>query len=117
MLSEVNNFFFKSKIRKRIGFSKKSIYCTSKGARRRYFTKQALLNVMSFLINKCFFNIGYTVFKTLFLIHWYIMGIHPALFWANLFLYFLESKFKKQLISNGCSKAYIYIMGYIMGYI
>ena len=45
------------------------------------------------------------------------MGIDPALFWANLFLYFLESKFKKQLISNGCSKAYIYIMGYIMGYI
>ena len=37
------------------------------------------------------------------------MGIDPALFWANLFLYFLESKFKKQLISNGCSKAYIYI--------
>ena len=35
-------------------FSKTSLYWTSKGAARRYFTKQTLVNAMSFLINKCF---------------------------------------------------------------
>ena len=44
MLSEVINFVFKSKVRKRIGFSKTQIYWTSKGAGRRYFTKQTLIN-------------------------------------------------------------------------
>ena len=36
------------------------------------------------------------------------MGIDPAPFWANLFLYFFESKYVKQLISKGSSKAYKY---------
>ena len=77
-----------------------SIYWTSKGAGRRYFTKQTLVNVMSFLINKCFFTIDYMAFKKDVGIS---VGIDPALIWANLFLYFLKSKFIKQLISNGSS--------------
>ena len=44
VLSEVINFAFKSKVRKRIGFSKTYIYWTSKGAGRRYFTEQTLVN-------------------------------------------------------------------------
>ena len=36
------------------------------------------------------------------------MGIDPAQFWANLFLYFFESKYVKQLISNGSCKAHKY---------
>ena len=63
MLSEVINFAFKSKVRKHIAFSKTSIYWTSKGAGRRYFTKQTLVNAMSFLLNKCFFTIGNMVLK------------------------------------------------------
>ena len=44
VLSKVINFVFKSKVRKRIGFSKTYVYWTSKGAERRYFTKQILVN-------------------------------------------------------------------------
>ena len=44
VLSKVINFVFKSKVRKRIGFSKAYIYWTSQGAGRRYFTKQTLVN-------------------------------------------------------------------------
>ena len=33
------------------------------------------------------------------------IGIDSATFWANLFLYFFESKFIKQLILNGCFQA------------
>ena len=75
MLAEVINFIFKSKIRKRIGFYKTSIYWTSKGAGRGYFTRQTLVNAMSFLINKCFFTIGNMIFKQDIGIP---MGIDPA---------------------------------------
>ena len=51
VLSEVINFVFKFKSRKRIGFSKTSTYWISKGAGRRHFTKQTLVNTMPFLIN------------------------------------------------------------------
>ena len=60
--SEVINFFFKSKVRKCIGFSKTSIYWTSKGAGRRYFTKKTLVNAISFFINKCFVTLLVTCF-------------------------------------------------------
>ena len=62
VLSEVINLAFKSKVRKRIGFSKASIYWTSKEAGRTHFTKQTLVKVVSFLINKCFFTLLVTRF-------------------------------------------------------
>ena len=57
-LSEVINFIFKLKFKKHIGFFKTSVYWTSKGVGRRYFTKQTLFNAKSILINKCFFTIS-----------------------------------------------------------
>ena len=62
MLSEVISFVFKSKVRQHIGFSKTSIYWTSKGAGRRYFTKKTLVNAISFFINKCFVTLLVTCF-------------------------------------------------------
>ena len=47
VLSEVTNFVLKSKVRKRIGFSKTSIYWVSKGTERRYFTKKTLVDAIS----------------------------------------------------------------------
>ena len=64
VLLEVINFAFKSKVRKCIGFSKTSVYWTSKDAERRYFTKQTLVNAISFLIKKMFCHShGNMVFK------------------------------------------------------
>ena len=54
VLSEVLDFVLKSKL----SFLKTSIYWTSKGAGRKYFTKQMFVNAMSFLRNKCFFTFG-----------------------------------------------------------
>ena len=62
ILSELINLAFKFKVRKRIGFSKTSIFWTSKEAGRRYFTKQTLVNAVYFLINKCFFTLLATCF-------------------------------------------------------
>ena len=48
VLSEIINFVFKSKTRSRIGFSKTSIYWASKGSGRRFFTRQILIDAISF---------------------------------------------------------------------
>ena len=90
LFSKVIKFDFKSQVRKRIGFSKTSIYCTSKETGRRYFTKQAFVN---------------EVFKQDIVLP---VGIESAPFWDNLFPFLFESKYIKQLTSNGCSKAYLY---------
>ena len=54
VLSEVINFVFKSKTRNSIGFLKTSIYWTSKGCGRRYFTRQTFVGSISLLITKCY---------------------------------------------------------------
>ena len=60
---------------------------------------------MSLLVNKFFFIVSNMVFKQDI---GALRGIDPALFRVNLFLYFLEPKYVKHLISNGNSKAYKY---------
>ena len=61
---------------------------------------------MSFLINKCFSSIGNKCFLNNDTDTGKPMGIDPASFSVNFFLYFFKSKNIKQLISNGSSKAY-----------
>ena len=109
MLSEVIDFVFKSKVRKCIDFSETSIYWTSKGAGRIYIIKETLVDAMPFIISKYFFAISEVVFKRDISMP---MGIDPAPFWANCFIYLFESKYMKQLISNGSSE-YINIMGFL----
>ena len=65
VLSEIINFAFKPKVRKRIGFSKTFMNWIFKGAGRRYFTKQNLVNAISFLINKYFVNLTWFLNKIL----------------------------------------------------
>ena len=74
-------------------------------AGRRYFTKQTLVNAMSFFMDKCFFTVGNMLFKQDIGIP---MGIDQAPYCANLFLYFLESKYTKKLTLNGSSKTQKY---------
>ena len=106
VLNEIVKFVFTSKRSKsRIGFSNSSVYWTSKGVQKRYFTKTTLINAVSFLISQCYFTVGNLVFKQDIGIP---MGIDPAPFWANLFLYFFESKFIKNLLSSGSKRAYKY---------
>ena len=52
---------------------------------------------------KCCFTIGNTMAKQNAGIH---KGIDPALFWANLFLYLLESKYIQQHFSFGSPRPY-----------
>ena len=84
-------------------FQKHQIYWTLKGFGRSYFTRQTLIDAISFLIAKCYFTIRKLVYKQEIGIP---MGIGTPLYWANLFLYFFESKYVQQLISKGSPCAY-----------
>ena len=103
VLSEIIEFVFKSSHRNRIGFSPTSVYWTSKGKDKIFFTKTSLIEAVTFLIKQCYFTVGNLVLKQDIGIP---MGIDPAPFWANLFLYFFESKFVQSLISLGSTRAY-----------
>ena len=105
VLNNLIGFVFKSTIKKKLGFSESSVYFTSKGVGNRFFTQETLKDTVSYLIKRCYFTIGNLVFKQDIGIP---MGIDPAPFWANLFLYFYESKFVQTLISAGSDRAFKY---------
>ena len=93
------------KTKHRLGFSDSSVYWTTKGKDKRYFTNSSLKEVVSFLITNCYFTVGNVIFQQIIGIP---MGIDPAPFWANLFLYFYENKFIQSLISSGSKQAFLY---------
>ena len=87
VLSEVISFVFKSKVRQHIGFSKTSIYWTSKGVGRRYLTKHTLVNAIFFLINKCFVTLLVTWFLNKVLAYQLVLTQHhfgPTSFFISL---------------------------------
>ena len=103
VLTEIINFVFKGNTKTKIGFSEFSTYWTSKGKDKRFFTKSSLADAINFLIKNCFFTIGNMIFKQDIGIP---MGIDPAPFWANLFLYSYESKYIQSLVSEGSPLVY-----------
>ena len=63
-----------------------------------------MIDAISFFITKCYFTISNLVFKQVIGIP---MGIDPAPYWPNLFLYyFFRSKYLQQLISKGSPRVY-----------
>ena len=105
VLSEVIDFVFKGSVRNRIGFSEKSVYWTNKGVDKRFFTKDTLKAAVVHLISKCYFVIGNTVFIQKIGIP---MGIDPAPFWANLFLYHYENNFITKIGSQKSNRGFKY---------
>ena len=88
VLSEIIHLVFKSKLCTKIGFSATSIYWTSKGLSKRYFTEKSVIEAIRFLIKNCCFTIGNMVFKQDIGIP---MGIEPAPSWA---IFWSQSMFK-----------------------
>ena len=77
------SFVFKKKTWVR--FAELSAHVTFKEVNKRFFKKQDLKHAVS--IKNCLFLIGNFVFKQDIDI---LIGIGPAPFWLNLFLYFFE---------------------------
>ena len=105
VLNEIIDFVFKGSVRNKIGFSINSVYWTNKGVGKHFFTKQSLKDAVKYLIVNCYFVVGNTVFIQKIDIP---MGIDPASFWANLFLYYYESKHVQKLASQKNIRSYKY---------
>ena len=66
----------------------KLILCNNKSKFLRNYSKDSLIDVISFLINNCSFNLGSELFRQIIGI---FMGSDPAPTFANLFLFLYES--------------------------
>ena len=66
------------------------------------FTRNSLKIAMKHLIQNCYFTVGNTVLRQAIGIP---MGIDPAPFWANIFLYAYEVEYISQLITTDKGKA------------
>lgn len=75
-----------------------------KGCEGRYFTRQNLIDGISFIITKCYFTIQNPLFEQEILV---LMGIDPAPYSIQLpFLYFAEPKYIQRLTCNGSPRCY-----------
>ena len=66
------------------------------------YTRHGLKVAVKFLIENCFFTVGNIIVRQAIGIP---MGIDPAPFWANLFLYVYETKYVTDLIGEDKAKA------------
>jgi hypothetical protein len=66
------------------------------------FSQNSLKNAINYLMTNCYFNVGKITMKQVIGIP---MGIDPAPFWANLFLYTYELDYMNTLIKEDKCKA------------
>ena len=83
----------------------KSCFFTKKKHGKNSFTKQQIKSFTKHLITQTYFTIGNLLFRQCIGIP---MGIDPAPFWANLYLYYYEAKYVTSLISTDKRKALKY---------
>ncbi len=103
-LTEVIDFVFDAGNCKYIAISKheKAYWSKTKPKSSVSFTQNSLKTAMKHLIKNCFFKAGDIVMCQVIGIP---MGIDPAPFWANLFLYQYEQRYMSKLIEEDKVKA------------
>ena len=106
-LNEIIDFAFKGgkkkgQNRKYITVTKFSTFWSKKKKGQNSFTKQQVKLMVSHLIKETYFQVGNLLFKQCIGIP---MGIDPAPFWANLYLYAYEYEFMKLLMSTDKGRA------------
>ena len=101
-LNEIIDFVFKGGNKRYIVISNKRAFWGSRKIYKQYFTNTSLKTTITNLIQNCYFTVGNVIMKQVIGIP---MGIDPAPFWANLFLYKYESAYISQLIKSDKIKA------------
>ena len=105
VLNYIIDIVFKGCKRKYIAFNNYNAYWTSKKIGKSYFTKACLKLCIKHLITSCYFEIGNILLTQIIGIP---MGIDPAPFWANLYLYWYECKYISDLITRNKVQALKY---------
>ena len=102
-LCQIIDFVFQGGDKKfvRLGANGKAFW-GNKSSKYPCFSKTSLKAAVKDLITGCYFTVGNITMRQCIGIP---MGIDPAPFWANLYLYFYEEKFITNLIRNDRPKA------------
>ena len=95
-LEEAIDFAFNGGHKKYLGFTDKRAFWSSKSG-DKHFTKSSLKVATKHLILSCYFIVGDKLFRQIIGMP---MGIDPAPFWANIYLYSYESKYISDLIKS-----------------
>ena len=95
-LEEAIDFAFNGGSKKYLKFNDKSAYWSSKGG-GQCFTNKSLKVATKHLIWSCYFKVGNKLFRQTIGMP---MGIDPAPFWANIYLYNYESKYVTELVKS-----------------
>jgi hypothetical protein len=103
-LSEVIDFVFNAGNNQHIAISKygKAYWSKTKPKTSVSFTRHSLKIAVKHLVQNCYFTVGNVVLRQAIGIP---MGIDPAPFWANLFLYQFEQRYMSDLILTDKVKA------------
>ena len=103
-LSEVIDFVFNAGNKKHIAISNygKAYWTKTKPKTSVSFTRHSLKIAVKHLVQNCYFTVGNVVLRQAIGIP---MGIDPAPFWANLFLYQFEQRYMSDLILTDKVKA------------
>ena len=105
LLERLNNlvdFAFKGGNCNNICFNYNGSAYWGRKAKKKCFTKHSLKVALNHLISNCYFSVGNIVMRQKIGIP---MGIDPAPFWANLFLYTYEHEYIQKLIKEDRVKA------------
>ena len=101
-LNELVDFAYKGGDRNNICFNGNGSAYWGRKAKKKSFSNSSLKRAVTHLIKNCYFTVGNIVLRQNIGIP---MGIDPAPFWANLFLYAYEHEFMKNLIKEDRIKA------------
>ena len=95
VLNEIIDFAFKGGTREFIKVYSSTAYWTKTSSKKdNLYTKEQIKESLRYLIDNSFFSVGSDLFKQVIGIP---MGSDPAPFFANLFLYYYESKWLQSL--------------------
>jgi len=96
VLCKIIDFVFKGGIRKKIAVNRygTAYWVGNNRLSPSMFTKESIINAVSYLIGNCYFRFGDRLFRQDIGIP---MGSDPAPFFANLFLYHFESSWLKSI--------------------
>ena len=96
VLNKIIDFAFKGGTRKKIAINRNgtAYWAGNSKSSSRCYTKESVINAVSFLIRNCYFKFGDKLFRQDIGIP---MGSDPAPFFANLFLYHYESSWHKSV--------------------
>ena len=94
VLQKITDFVFKGGTRRKIAIHRHgtAFWVSDKKSSSKEYTKESIVNAVSYLIRNCYFKFGDKLFRQEIGIP---MGSDPAPYFANLFLYHYESSWLK----------------------